>query len=208
MDLQSLITEETRRVVNEIFQRPNNGILELGKKAYNKKKKYAKKAWELIKRCYSYIGGCQSFDDTDGDGGFSDFITGKYIWRLYFGDSPQDILGIMVYKPTPYGRKRIVSAATNKSVYQELLNNDFVKSNHTYAEVSGKSEHQIRKDPRTSWIPKEKASQILAPKKIDLDADDEINRDEFDPYDSFSHYYRVIGNGKHRKAMFGYPIKR
>ena len=186
---------EKREILHEIYKQKVNGVMELGRSAVSKKRKYAKRLWSLIQKSYAYI----------GDDGFYDFLNGDYIWRIYFGETSNDILGAFIYKHTNFGRKRVCSCAVNREVYNLLNNHDMTKSNHTYAEVSGKPEHIISKDPRTNWVDKNKVSKILR-KDIDVDADDEINKSEFTPYDAKRHYYRTIGGTKHRKAMFGNPI--
>ena len=70
----------------------------------------------MIQANYSYIGGCKSFDSIDGDDGFKDFLNGPYIWRMYFGETPNDILGAIIYKATDFGRKRVCSMAQNKEI--------------------------------------------------------------------------------------------
>jgi len=206
MDLQRFIIEEVKRALNEIYKRPDNGILELGANAVSKKLKYAKRAWALIQKCYEYIGGCKSFESVNGDDGFTDFVHGEYVWRIFFGDSSNDIKGIMVYKPTEFGRKRICSASVNKEIYNKMMEKDFYKSTHAYSEVSGKAEHQLGKDPRTNWLSNQEAAKVLRGKKIYTQPDAEINDKEFDPYVPDSHYYRDISNEKHRKRMFGHPM--
>ena len=112
MQLDYIVQEEVRRVLNEIYKRSNNSILELGANAVSKKKKYAKTLWNKIQQVYSYLGGCKSFDSINGDDGFTDFLYGNYVWRIYFGDSAQDIKAATIYKPTQYGRTPSGDCAT------------------------------------------------------------------------------------------------
>lgn len=206
--VQRIINEEVSRVLNEIFKRPTNNILELGPTAVSKKRKYARQVWAMIQKAYNYIGGCKSFDVTNGDDGFYDFLNGNYVWRIYFGKDSNDILGAAVYKPTEFGRKRICSCAKNAKYYKELLNHDFLKHTHTYGEVSGKAEKFLTKDDRTKWVDKEKVSDILK-KNVSLERDaDADEKEEMIKYDPKRHYYRKIGDEMHRKSMYGNPIKR
>ena len=203
--LRNIIYEEVRRAINEIYKAPKNDVLELGDTAVSKKRKYARALWDLIQRNYQYIGGCKSFDSIKGDDGFTDFVNGKYIWRIFLGNDSSEILGIIVYKPTKWGRKRVCSAAVNGDVYRKLIEKEFDKSNHVYGEVSGKSEHMLNKDKRTNWVNKNKVQDILN-KDISLERDSEVDKLEKIPYDDNRHYYRQLGGEKHRKAMFGNPI--
>lgn len=206
--LQSIIKEEVRRTLNEIYKRPNNDILELGASAVSKKSKYAKNLWNKLQDAYSYIGGCKSFDSINGDDGFTDFLEGNYVWRIYFGDSREDIRGAVIYKPTQFGRKRICSFGVNLPSYNKIINNDFDKSNHVYGEVSGKAERFMERDKRTNWIPKEEVPELLFGKKIDFEQNKEADKNERMPYNKERHYYRNLGNEIHRKAMYGHPIKK
>lgn len=206
MKLEKLIYEEVKRLVNEVYKVPTNNYIELGLNAVSKKKKYAKRLWDLIQRNYAYIGGCKTFDEVDGDGGFNDFLYGRYIWKLFFGKSQKDIKGAIIYKATRYGRKRVCSVAVDRETYNKLSDSDFFKGNHVYGEVSGKAENSLLKDKRTNWIPKEEVSKIID-KPTDLEQDVDVDSTERIPYDAFRHYYRNLGGEKHRKAMFGHPIK-
>jgi hypothetical protein len=213
MQLDYIVQEEVRRVLNEIYKRSNNSILELGANAVSKKKKYAKTLWNKIQQVYSYIGGCKSFDSINGDDGFTDFLYGNYVWRIYFGDSAQDIKAATIYKPTQYGRKRICSFGNDVKSYNKIIDKDFDKSNHVYGEVSGKAERFLQKDKRTNWIPKEEVPTYLFGKKIELDRQEDIDKQERIPYDATRHYYRKLGDDTqgyvyHRKSMYGNPIKR
>ena len=203
---ENFVDNIVKKVINEIYKRPINGVLELGPRAVSKKKKYAKPLWRIIQNAYAYMGGCQSFDK-NGDDGFNDFLYGDYIWRVFFGETSQDIMGITVYKHTNFGRKKVCSCAINREIYNELINYDMQKSNHSYTEVSGKTENILLKDKRTNWINKNEVPNILR-KDVDLEQDTEADKAERIPYDSQRHYYRDIGGTKHRKAMFGHPIKR
>ena len=205
MNIDLLIENTIRRTINEFYKRPINGVVELGPTAVSKKRRYAKQIWDMIKEAYVYIGGCKSFDSIDGDDGFNDFLNGDYIWRVYFGEKPKDIMGVTIYKHTKYGRKRICSCAKNRDIYNVLINHDMFKANHVYAEVSGKSEHVLSKDKRTNWVDKEKVPKFLR-KDVDLEQDKDVDSMERIPYDSKRHYYRNLGGIKHRKAMFGNPI--
>ena len=209
-ELQSIIKEEVKRVLNEIYKRRNNSVLELGVKAVSKKRKYANSLWNKLQAAYSYIGGCKSFEEENGDGGFKNFLTGKYIWRIYFGNSKDEIRGAAIYKPTPYGRKRICSFGINLPSYTKTIDNDFNKFNHVYGEVSGKAEKVMQRDKRTNWLSKEEASDVLHGKQIGLEQNKEIDKNEKLPYNKERHYYRELGDeGEiHRKAMYGYPIRR
>jgi len=206
--LRNIIKEAIMESLCEIYKRPNNGILELGVNAADKKRKYANTLWSIIQRNYAYMGGCKTFDSINGDDGFTDFLNGNYIWRIYFGDSPQDIKAAIIYKPTQYGRKRVCSVGTDKNAYLKTMDDDFTKSNHVYGEVSGKSEHLLQKDKRTNWIPKENVPDLLFGKKINLQQDKNADNNEKIPYDSNRHYYRKLGGETHRKAMFGNPIRK
>lgn len=207
-ELQNIIQEEVRRALNEIYKRPNNDILELGAGAVSKKRKYAKNLWNKLQAAYSYIGGCKSFDSINGDDGFNDFVNGDYIWRIYFGDSREDIRGAAIYKPTQFGRKRICSFGVNLPSYNKTIDKDFNKSNHVYGEVSGKAERFLDKDKRTNWIPKEEVPELLFGKKIDLEQNKEADKNERLPYNKERHYYRKLGDETHRKAMYGHPIRK
>ena len=190
---------------DEIFKVPKNEIREFGVNAYSKKKKYARQAWNLIVASYKYAGGCKSFDDMNGDGGFNDFINGNYIWRIYFGDNANQILGIRVYKPTKFGRKSVCGAAINRNVFNALFDKDLDKSNHTYGEVSGKPEHILSDNPRTNWIPNTDVASILG-KEIEIDRNPEIDAKERYPYRNGINYYRKIGGTLTRKGLQGNPI--
>lgn len=197
--LRSMIYE----AINEVFKTVQNGVQEFGPGASSKKQRFAKPLWDLIQRNYSYIGGCKSFDEQNGDGGFNDFVYGPYVWKIYFGENSRDLQGIVVYKQTKYGRKRVCSAATNREAYQQMIDNDFIKSNHVYAEVSGKSENVMNKDDRTNWVNKNQVGQILG-KEVFLNQDEKADSHEKLPY-ADRHYYRYINGEKHRKAMCGNP---
>ena len=212
-ELQNIIQEEVRRALNEIYKRPNNDILELGAGAVSKKRKYAKNLWNKLQAAYSYIGGCKSFDSINGDDGFTDFLEGNYVWRIYFGNSREDIRGAAIYKPTQFGRKRICSFGIDLPSYKKIIDKDFNKSNHVYGEVSGKAERFLQKDKRTNWIPKEKVPKILFGKKISLEQNKDIDSKEKIPYDATRHYYRKLGDETQgyeyvRKCMSGHPLDR
>lgn len=190
---------------NEIFKVPKNEIREFGVNAISKKKKYARIAWEMIQNNYKSLGGCKTFDDMNGDGGFNDFLYGKYIWRIYFGDNSNKLLGISVYKPTKFGRKIVCVAAINKGTFNTLLVSDLDKSTHTYGEVSGKPEHILNNNPKVNWIPNGDASHILG-KQVNVNRDEKIDALEEIPYRKGIHYTRDIGGTPIRKGLFGNPI--
>lgn len=161
----------------------------------------------MIQRSYAYIGGCKTFDENNGDGGFNDFLNGKYIWRLWL-DNERNVQGCIIYKATIYGRKRVCSCAANKDVYNKLLDYDFDKNNHVYGEVSGKVENGLNKDKRTNWIPKEDVPFFLGNKKVNLEQNKEVDKEERLPYDAYKHYYRILGGTPKRKAMMGHPLMK
>ena len=203
--IDRIVNESICIYLKEVYKVPEFGVLELGIGAVSKKRRYAGIIWDMIQHAYTYIGGCKSFDEYDGDGGYKDFLEGRYIWRIYFGEGKK-IMGVMIYKATKFGRKRIVSCALNREIYNELLKSDLVKSHHVYGEVSGKSEHLLSKNDRVNWVNKEDVGTVLGRDKVvNLDRDEDVDKMERIPYDSRRHYYRSIGGSKHRKAMFGNP---
>lgn len=203
--IHRIISEEVQNVLNEVYKVKPNQIMEFGVGAVSKKRKYAKKLWNMIQSKYAYIGGCKSFDSINGDDGFTDFLNGNYIWRVYFGENANDILGIAVYKPTRFGRKRICSTGESSESYLKLIDDDFKDYNHVYGEVSGKSENFMNKQPKTRWVNSMQASSFLPNKQIDLERDPNADANEKLAYNKSKHYYRLINGEHHRKAMFGNP---
>lgn len=204
--IQRMVTEEVQSVLNEVYKVKPNQIMEFGRNAVSKKRKYAKKLWDMIQSKYAYIGGCKSFDSINGDDGFTDFLNGNYIWRVSFGEDANDILGIVVYKPTQFGRKRICSTSESAEAYLNIIDNDFKKFNHVYGEVSGKAENFMNKQPKTRWVSSQQASSFLPNKQIELEQNPEADANERLAYNKDKHYYRLINGEPHRKAMFGNPL--
>lgn len=212
--LNSLISDTIKEtIISEIFKRPKSNILELGINAYGKKKNIAKRCWQLIQNTYKHVnGGCQSFDDNgEGDGGFNDFLQ-NYIWRVWCDDNGEP-RAIVCYKSVSgFGRKRVApgldGTAEGKKGYNELLKYENHPCNHCYGEVSGSSEKSRLKNKDTHWLTPDQAKKVLPNKNISTERDEVADKqEERIPYDANRHYYRNIGNiGKHRKAMFGYPI--
>lgn len=223
-----IINEETihkalMASINEIFKKPKNDILKLGPTAISKKKKFAKQAWNIIQKAYSYLkDGCKSFDPVEGESqekgnyGFYDFLHGKYIWVLYMNEDGQTINALRIFKPTLYGMKSVCSAA-NKDVEQgkpsyKNINDRYINnpSMHAYGEMSDAAEHMARKDPKSNFVPVDRVKRILFGKDINTkrnkDYEDETKpRDEF--LDGYN-YYRKIGDDDHRKIMVGHPINK
>ena len=204
--IHRIISEEVQNVLNEVYKVKPNQIMEFGTDAVSKKRKYAQRLWNMIQSKYAYIGGCKSFDSINGDDGFTDFLNGKYIWRIYFGENANDILGIVVYKPTKFGRKRICSTGVDKESYLKLIDDDLKDYNHVYGEVSGKSEKFMSKQPKTTWVNNRQVSSFLPNKQIDLNQYPNADSNEKVPYNKDKHYYRLINGERHRKAMFGNPL--
>lgn len=204
-NLYEIIKSCVKNSINEIFKEPRNSICEFGVNAYSKKIKYAKSVWNLIQRSYRAIGGCKSFKEIGGDGGFNDFLTSKYIWRVFF-DNDGKVIGAAIYKTSEFGRKMICIAALNKIIFNKLIEKDLNKSVHTYGEASGKPEHLLNNIQNISWVPNADAGNIIN-KETDINQHPEIDKNELTPYNPNIHYYRDIAGVKHRKALFGNPIK-
>lgn len=211
--IKEIINEEINKIIDESFKVPISNYLIFGVNAISKKRKYAKILWNIIQKNYSDIGGCKSFEDTNGDGGFNDFFTGKYIWKIYFDRNRQPI-GINVYRPTKIGRKIICSASNDKYAFNNLMKSDLRRGSGVYGEVSGKPEHILRKNPNVYWINNNKVQGIFDneggwKRFVNLSQNKDVDDEERIPYDPSTHYYRQIGSGDNaktfRKAMFGHP---
>lgn len=211
--IKEIVNEEINKLIEESFKTPKSNCLTLGRGAISKKRRYAKELWAIIEKNYSSIGGCKSFEDNNGDGGFNDFVTGNYVWKIYFDRNKRPI-GVNVYRPTRIGRKLICMASKEKYAFDHLMNGDLKRGSGVYGEVSGKPEHLLRKNPNVYWIDKNRVQGIFDSeggwkRLVDLSQNDDIDKEERIPYNYNTHYYRKIGvdnNAKtFRKAMFGHP---
>lgn len=209
--IKEIINEEIDKLINESFKTPTSNYLVFRANAVSKKRKYANVLWNIIQKNYADIGGCKSFEDMNGDGGFNDFVNGRYIWKVYFDRNRQPV-GIIVYRPTGIGRKMICMASNQRYAFDKLVDSDLRGDSGVYGEVSGKPEHILRKNPKINWIDNDKVQGIFDreggwKRYINLVRNKSIDDKEKIPYDPYTHYYRMIGGGDNpevfRKAMYG-----
>lgn len=147
--------------------------------------KYADEVYDILTKSYEKIGGIhmtkkQLVDESD-------------MWKLYVKDGK--ILIVLIYKDK--GGRKLIASGTDGSVEAKkiYIANKAIELDRSYAEMSGATEHLVKKNIGSDTkfkIPAKDLFKLTGKIPLEIDPDEH-------------HYTRMIGDKVHKKAMYGTP---
>lgn len=174
---------------------------------HHQKHKHAEQVFDMLQKAYEPIGGVHG----NGFSSPEDMVNNVHMWKLHKkGDT---ILGAMLYKKTPYGRKMVAFASNGtpegKSATGKMLSDEYTQQ-RSHAELSGPALSTLKKNIHITQHSKsfeeaQKYHEKRGDKIRPADEDDpEVKRH---PELKDHLYQRQIGGVWHTKVLIG-PLNK